>query len=233
MSKSYTTRCAMFAIAMLLTGAVANATIVAGSPDDGIPSLVYNSLDGSLSIDTGGFSEVYYVSVYSDYGIFNPYKASPFVTYTVSEYEITTVSVTPLYDGTVIGDPGFMEDGENESWLHGDLTFIFQLDPWGDAYYGDLVYYTGIVDIDGDQNEDGFVGIEDLNIILGSWNQTVSAGTHPADPSGDGFVGIEDLNIVLGNWNAGTAPSANVPEPGTAFLLATAIGAGVIRRNRS
>ncbi len=74
----------------------------------------------------------------------------------------------------------------------------------------------------GDLNLDGFVGIEDLNIVLGVWNQNVDAGVWQlGDPSGDGFIGIEDLNVVLGNWNAGTPPppGAVIPEPGTLVLL--------------
>ncbi|GAB4108399.1 MAG: hypothetical protein Kow00105_15320 [Phycisphaeraceae bacterium] len=76
--------------------------------------------------------------------------------------------------------------------------------------------------LDGDLDGDGFVGISDLNIILGNWNQNVTAGDLLAgDPSGDGFVGIDDLNQVLGNWNAGTPPAsgAAVPEPATLALL--------------
>jgi hypothetical protein len=73
-----------------------------------------------------------------------------------------------------------------------------------------------------DRDLDGFVGIEDMNIILGEWNQQVAPDSH-SDPSGDGFVGIADLNVVLGNWNAGTPPlaeaSAVVPEPGSLLLL--------------
>ncbi|GAB4190928.1 MAG: hypothetical protein Kow00105_05130 [Phycisphaeraceae bacterium] len=62
--------------------------------------------------------------------------------------------------------------------------------------------------IAGDLDGDGFVGIADLNIVLGNWNQNVTAGSlAEGDPSGDGFVGIEDLNTVLGNWNAGTSPA--------------------------
>lgn len=77
----------------------------------------------------------------------------------------------------------------------------------------------------GDLDGDGFVGITDLNLILSAWNQSVAPGdTLAGDPSGDGFVGIEDLNIILGNWNSGTPPgagdNANIPEPGTAVLLA-------------
>jgi PEP-CTERM motif len=72
----------------------------------------------------------------------------------------------------------------------------------------------------GDLDGDGFVGINDLNIVLSNWNQNVPPANPQADPSGDGFVGIDDLNTVLGNWNAGTPPGgAAVPEPGTIALL--------------
>jgi len=85
-----------------------------------------------------------------------------------------------------------------------------------------------------DLNLDGFIGIEDLNLILGKWNQSVNAHDLAAgDITGDGFVGIEDLNAVLGNWNTGTPPSAAdvIPEPGTAALLSLAM-AGLTRRRR-
>ncbi len=49
---------------------------------------------------------------------------------------------------------------------------------------------------------DGFVGIADLNRILGSWNQTCDPGDWTkGDITGDGEVGIEDMNIVLGHWS--------------------------------
>jgi hypothetical protein len=75
--------------------------------------------------------------------------------------------------------------------------------------------------VDGDLDGDGFVGIEDLNIVLGAWNQTTPPADPAADPSGNGFVGIEDLNLVLGNWNAGTPPNQGVstPEPTTLIIL--------------
>ncbi len=73
----------------------------------------------------------------------------------------------------------------------------------------------------GDLDGDGFVGINDLNIVLANWNQNVPPADPAADPSGDGFVGIDDLNEVLGNWNAGTPPTSNttIPEPGTLSML--------------
>ncbi len=89
--------------------------------------------------------------------------------------------------------------------------------------------------IPGDLDGDGFVGINDLNIVLANWNQNVPPANPLADPSGDGFVGIDDLNAVLGNWNAGTPPTAqaNIPEPTTCMLLfaATVIGGSIRHRS--
>jgi Domain of unknown function (DUF4434) len=83
----------------------------------------------------------------------------------------------------------------------------------------------------GDLDGDGFVGIADLNIVLGAWNQGVPPGDPLADPSGDGFVGIEDLNIVLGNWNAGTPPPAVVPEPAGVVIFTLLLARlGSVRR---
>jgi Domain of unknown function (DUF4832)/Domain of unknown function (DUF4874) len=84
----------------------------------------------------------------------------------------------------------------------------------------------------GDLDGDGFVGIGDLNIVLGNWNQSVTAGDLAAgDFDGDGFIGVSDLNGVLGNWNTGTAPSdpANIPEPGALIVLAVG-GVVMLRR---
>jgi PEP-CTERM motif len=88
--------------------------------------------------------------------------------------------------------------------------------------------------LEGDLNGDGFVGVDDLNIVLVNWNQNVTPGDLLAgDPTGEGFVGVDDLNIVLVNWNNGTPPgdSSNIPEPGT--LAMTAIGlVCLVRRKR-
>lgn len=85
------------------------------------------------------------------------------------------------------------------------------------------------VPLTGDLDGDGFVGINDLSIVLSNWNimfqnPWVSVDTpqdYRADPTFDGYVGIEDLNLVLTNWNAGFPPGlgSNVPEPSAGSLL--------------
>ena len=83
----------------------------------------------------------------------------------------------------------------------------------------------------GDLDGDGFVGINDLNIVLSNWNQNAPPADPAADPSGDGFVGIDDLNEVLGNWNAGTPPtSSSVPEPHTGLVM---IGLSLLLRGKA
>ena len=93
------------------------------------------------------------------------------------------------------------------------------------------------VNIPGDLDGDGFVGIADLNSILPNWNQSVAPRDLLAgDVTGDGFVGIEDLNTVLGNWNAGTPPPpevlARVPEPAAVCLLGVGL-LGMVKSRKS
>ena len=91
--------------------------------------------------------------------------------------------------------------------------------------------------LEGDLDGDGFVGIGDLDLVLGNWNLNVTPGDLSAgDFNGDGFVGIGDLDGVLGNWNAGTPPgveaSGSIPEPGTLGLLGVACVMVGCRRRR-
>jgi PEP-CTERM motif len=95
---------------------------------------------------------------------------------------------------------------------------------------GDSLYLAALT---GDLDGDGFVGIADLNLVLGNWNQNVPPGDPLADPSGDGFIGIEDLNTVLSNWNAGTPPAQNaVPEPAALALMGVGV-ASLLSRSKA
>lgn len=97
------------------------------------------------------------------------------------------------------------------------------------AQYDELKYGTAITDViavpdftlTGDLDGDGFVGLDDLDIILNNWNLSIPPGDPLADPTGDSFVGLEDLDLVLQNWNAGTPPAGGsaVPEPASAALV--------------
>lgn len=64
----------------------------------------------------------------------------------------------------------------------------------------------------------GFIGIHELNIVLGNWNMNVPPADPAADWSGDGYIGIDDLNAVLSQWNAGTPPGGNEVSGAGAFL---------------
>ena len=130
--------------------------------------------------------------------------------------------------------------------MAGVHSVLFNMDPVSTIGYGDVMGSTTvaaardwIIDmmtpdpIAGDLDGDGFVGLDDLDIVLAFWNQNVTPGELlSGDPSGDGFVGLNDLDIILSNWNAGTPATASellgiVPEPGAIALLLT-IGLGAI-----
>ena len=51
----------------------------------------------------------------------------------------------------------------------------------------------------GDANGDFQVNFDDLNLVLGNWNTTVTPGTN-GDVNNSGFVDFDDLNLVLSNW---------------------------------
>ncbi len=113
----------------------------------------------------------------------------------------------------------YIHDGEHPS-REGSLLY-------GALFMNELLETTPIP---GDLDGDGFVGLNDLSLVLSNWNTEFDEpwiliegpNDYRPDPTYDGFVGIDDLNIVLSNWNAGSPPgaSANIPEPAsvTAFL---------------
>ena len=83
-----------------------------------------------------------------------------------------------------------------------------------------------------DLNEDCYVGLADLDIVLSNWNRG-DPGIGPslpildqrADVDGDGYVGLNDLDWILQCWAQGTPPTTLVPEPGALGLLAAGAGA--------
>ncbi len=82
--------------------------------------------------------------------------------------------------------------------------------------------YIAIVgSIPGDLNGDGFVGIDDLDIVLSHWNQNVTpADLASGDANGDGYIGLDDIDVVLLNWNKGIpSGNASLPEPASLVLL--------------
>ncbi|MDZ4821565.1 MAG: PEP-CTERM sorting domain-containing protein [Planctomycetota bacterium] len=129
--------------------------------------------------------------------------------------------------------------GPQSDW---DLTGIYEgavyMNPTKGDPYVRIEYNTGyttpmafdairIVEISteaaiaGDLNSDGFVGQDDLNIVLGKWGQNVTLGQwYLGDPSRDAFVGQDDLNAVLGGWGQGNPPEVeSVPEPSSIALV--------------
>lgn len=83
----------------------------------------------------------------------------------------------------------------------------------------------------GDLTGDGFVGVDDLDLLLANWGQSVAAHNRAlGDPSGDGLVGQADMELVLANWGGGNLPGVNIPEPGTLALIG--LGVWVCRPHR-
>ena len=61
--------------------------------------------------------------------------------------------------------------------------------------------------VEGDLNGDGFVGVQDLQIILTYWGQIVTPGDlSKGDLFPDGFIGFTDLSFLLLSWGNGTIP---------------------------
>ncbi len=91
-----------------------------------------------------------------------------------------------------------------------------------------------VVNLPGDLDGDGFVGLADLDAIVNHWNQSVGAGNIlSGDANGDGFVGLDDLDMVLGHWNTGTPPATDLstPEPGIGSMILLSV-VGLLNKRR-
>ncbi len=122
--------------------------------------------------------------------------------------------------------------------LTGQFENIIGLDSYPGTF--DVQYTTTSVILSlnallGDLNADGFIGLDDLDIVLLNWNQSVTPwDLSSGDTTGDGYVGLDDLDLILSHWNQGTPPSDSttiIPEPNTLSLLfAVMISASTKRR---
>ncbi len=85
--------------------------------------------------------------------------------------------------------------------------------------------------VDGDYDNDGFVGQSDLDLVLLNWGST-----SPPAPAGwinevpTGLIGQGALDGVLLNWGAGTTTLTSAPEPTSALLLSLAGALCCLRR---
>ena len=182
----------------------------------------------TLAEATGPVSSVAFGGIQSnsdlDYFSFN---VSAGMHYDIQVFDLGIPDATiTLYDSS----GGYISDdsGSNPSAVHAQVGYTASSD--GVMYvaigaqtgsYGDyaLMINESVATLEGDIDGDGYVGLSDLDLVLGSWNQSVPPADSAVDLSGDGYVGLDDLDIILANWNSGTQPasvSSAVTEPVTA-----------------
>ncbi|MEM7627446.1 MAG: PEP-CTERM sorting domain-containing protein [Planctomycetota bacterium] len=121
--------------------------------------------------------------------------------------------------------------GDGSGNFTGTLSGVDFNDFAGDQFFTLIV--PGEPALIGDFSGDGFVGQDDLNLVLLNFGDAVlpvgfdPAGLDPqTSPDGfDGLIGQNELNDVLLNFGNGSLPAdvAAVPEPATAALLAAGL----------
>jgi len=81
----------------------------------------------------------------------------------------------------------------------------------------------------GDYDADLDVDQDDLDAILQRFGQSTILA-QPGDWDADGHIGIGDVNLVLRNWTTPVPPVIDIPEPGSAAVLAALAGICACRR---
>jgi len=51
-----------------------------------------------------------------------------------------------------------------------------------------------------DVNGDGYVNVQDIQLVCGHWDQTGSPGWIPEDVRIDGIINVQDIQIICGHW---------------------------------
>ena len=92
------------------------------------------------------------------------------------------------------------------------------------AQYAAADVFNTLYTLPGDLDLDGYVGLNDLQIVLDHWNTNVTPGNPLlGDPTADGYVGLDDLQPILDHWNTGTlqpdVANTIIPEPTTITIL--------------
>ena len=84
----------------------------------------------------------------------------------------------------------------------------------------------------GDATGDAYVGVEDLDILLANWGDSVTANDFSAgDFNNDGLIGEADLDIVRAQFGQGLGASVpSVPEPASAGLILAGLALTLRRR---
>ncbi|XAL99600.1 hypothetical protein OT109_18725 [Phycisphaeraceae bacterium D3-23] len=140
--------------------------------------------------------------------------------------ESLTAAVPGLTQTLVFASGEFSGVFTEVTGLQIDATHRWHLDYQADRLVAE-------VRLAGDVTGDGFVGVEDLDVILANWGSQVVAGDSAAGEwTGDGVVGQADLDITLAGWGDGVQPEPNVPEPGSAMLVAGMLSLLTTRRRR-